>query len=235
MNPIQNQNLPCMNWNEWINFEKYSDEVLILALCGAVFWVTVYFYTIHIILTKKWVEMPFYVACGNIVWEFLWGFIFYDQIDMGKLFVWSYRVWFLLDIFIFISIYRYGYKQIENATLRLHAKKIIVGLTLMWSVILYAFIATGVDAPFGAQSSYILNLGISTLYISLWLRMGSEQSFSKPIALCKMIGTAFYTVFFAVQFPENYFVPAIGSVIFILDLTYSYLLFFRPKLSQQAV
>lgn len=224
-----------MNWNEWINFEKYSDEVLILALCGAVFWVAVYFITIRIIIKEKWVEMPLYVACGNIVWEFLWGFVFYEQIDMGKLFVWSYRVWFLLDIFIFISIYRYGYKQIENAILRQHARKIVPGLTAMWFVILYAFIATGVDVPFGAQSSYILNLGISTLYISLWLRLGATQTFSKGIALCKMIGTAFYTVFFAVEFPQNYFVPAIGLVIFILDMTYTYLLFSRNPLMSPKV
>lgn len=219
-----------MNWNEWINFEKYSDEVLILALCGAVFWVSVYFFTIRIIIKEKWVEMPLYVACGNIVWEFLWGFVFYEQIDMGKLFVWSYRIWFLLDIFIFISIYRYGYKQFENSLLRQHARKLVPGLTVMWFIILYAFIVTGVDAPFGAQSSYILNLGISTLYITLWLRLGAEQTFSKGIALCKMIGTAFYTVFFAVEFPENYFVPAIGLVIFILDMIYTYLLFSRNPL-----
>ncbi|MBI1223317.1 MAG: hypothetical protein GC180_11990 [Bacteroidetes bacterium] len=213
-----------MNLNDWINFDKYSVEVVVLALCGAVFWVSVYLFTIRIIISKKWVEMPVYVACGNIVWEFLWGFVFYEQIDMGKLFIYSYRIWFILDVYIFISIYRYSYKQIENAFLRQHAKKLVIGLTAMWFILLYAFIATGVDAPFGAQSSYILNLGISTLYILMWLRLGNTQSFSRPIAFCKMIGTAFYTVFFAVQFPGNYFVPAIGSVIFILDLTYTFLL-----------
>lgn len=223
-----------MNWNDWINFEKYDTEVLTLAFIGAVFWVAVYFFTIKNIIKHQWVEMPFYVACGNIVWEFLWGFIFYEQIDMGKLFVYSYRAWFFLDVYIFYAIYRYGNKQIENIHLRKHAKKLIVAITAMWLFILYAYIISGFDAPFGAQSAYILNLGISTLYFTLWLRMRDEQPFSKVIALCKMIGTAIYTIFFYIQFPENHFVPAIGLVIFIIDSFYCYLIFSykSPEVSQ---
>ena len=214
-----------MDANSLINFAKYPLPVVIVACCGAVCWVAVYIYTIRAIIKHKWVEMPLFLACGNIAWEFLWGFIFYEQIDMGQLFIWSYRVWFLLDIYIFYAVFKYGYKQLTIPLLRDNAHKIIVGLLLMWAAIIYAFVATGVDAPFGAQSSYILNLGISISYILLWLRLGDQFPFYKQIAIFKMIGTAFYTVYFRMQFPENYFVTTIGSVIFIIDNIYIYLLY----------
>lgn len=208
-----------------INTVDYTPLELILAGVGACFWVTVYVITIINIRKYKYVEMPFFCACGNIVWEFLWGFFFYERINMGELYIWSYRVWFLADIYIFISLWRYGYKQFDLSVLRKHAHAIIVGLTLAFTAIITAFVVSELDNPMGAQTSYLLNFGISTLYILHWLRLRKSQYYSRSIAWAKMLGTLMYSIYFRLAFPDNYAVLALSIVIFLLDNLYLWLLY----------
>ena len=111
-----------------------------------------------------------------------------------------------------------------------HAKAIIIGLTIIWIPIIYAFIYSEFDNHMGSQSSYIMNLGISMLYIGMWLRLRDKEVFAPGVAWFKMIGTAFYSVYFFLAFPENYFLKAICPTIFIIDAIYVYLITtYKPK------
>lgn len=209
----------------WINTVDYTIPELILCATGAVGWVLVYVLIILETRRHKFVEIPLFVACGDIVWEFLWGFVFNDRINMGELFVWSYRAWFLVDTILFIGLWRYGYKQFDIALLRRHAKSIITGLSLAFAAIISAFVVSNLDNPMGAQTAYLLNFGISTLYIANWLRLRNRHPFSKGVAWAKMLGTLVYSIFFRLRFPEYYSILALSMVIFILDCTYLWLLY----------
>lgn len=209
----------------WINTVDYTPLELLLCAAGAIGWVAVYVLIILSVRRHQFVEMPFFVACGDIVWEFLWGFVFNDRINMGVLFVWSYRAWFLVDIAVFVSLWRYGYKQFDLPVLRKHIKPVFVGLTLAYAAIISGFVITDLDNPMGAQTAYLLNFGISTLYIVNWLRLHKQQYFSKKIAWAKMIGTLLYSIFFRLRFPEYYSVLVLSIVIFILDNIYIWLIY----------
>ena len=211
--------------NQLINTTDYSPLVLILAALGAIGWIVAYFITIHNIRKHQFVEMPVFCVCGDIAWEFLWGFVFHDRINMGQLYVWSYRAWFLIDVYIFVSVMRYGYKQIDLPLLRRNAKPIFVGLTLTSAAIVSAFVQTELDNPMGAQTSYLLNFLISSTYIFNWLRLHKTQPFSKWVAWMKMLGTLMYSIFFLIQFPKDYAVTVLSSAVLILDLIYIWMIY----------
>jgi hypothetical protein len=206
--------------NELFNTTDYTILQLATSGLGGVLWVVAYLIIIKDIRKYKFVEMPVFFACANIAWEFLWGFVFDDKINMGSFYVWAYRAWFFADLFIWISVIRYGYKQISLEPLKKYARPIFLVLTTAFFFILYAFISNELDNPMGAQTSYLLNFGISIVYITTWLRIGHEQKYSKAVAWMKMLGTLFYTIFFYERFPGSIYVLTIGPIIFLIDMIY---------------
>jgi hypothetical protein len=211
--------------DQLINTVDYTIPQLVIAGIGALLWVTAYMLTIRNIVKHQFVEMPVFFACGNIVWEFLWGFVFYEQINMGILFVWSFRIWFIIDIFIYWNVFKYGYKQITLEPLRRNAKKIFAGLTVAYISIFATFIHMGLDYPMGAQTAYFLNFGFASAYILIFLRIGHKEHFSKKVAWFKMLGTLMYNVFFVMAFPEQIQIVGICIVIFVVDLVYLYMIY----------
>ncbi|HXU27737.1 MAG TPA: hypothetical protein VN698_10950, partial [Bacteroidia bacterium] len=167
------------------------------------------------------VEMPFFIAAGNIAWEFVWSVFFHP--NTGKLYALSYQGAFLLDVFIFYSILKYGSKQVDIPEIKKYFKWIAIGLLTMWVPLNYFYVAQGFDTAIGANSGYILNLIISLLYPMLLLR-SDPTNFSKIVAWCKFIGTGCITVSMFLIYPTNYFVQIIGATCFVLDLFYSILL-----------
>src|SRR5689334_20075392 len=92
-----------------INYEDYSKIGLLFNGIGCLFWVVSYAVLVKEIVRKKFVEMPAYVACANIGWEFVWSFFYHP--DTGLLFSLSYKAAFFLDCFIYYSLMKYGTKQ----------------------------------------------------------------------------------------------------------------------------
>lgn len=95
------------NINFWINLDVFTPYELIVTSIGWLFWITFYALIIRSIRKDKYVEMPWICILANISWEFIWGFFFYEQINLGELFIWSYRAWFLLDIYILWGMFKY--------------------------------------------------------------------------------------------------------------------------------
>jgi hypothetical protein len=100
-----------------VNLESYTPVELVLFSVGCYLWVIVYFIYIRNIIKLKFIEIPVFAAASNLGWEFIWGFI-PPPTDMGLLLVWAYRGWFLIDIFIFYGVLRYGTKQITTPALQ---------------------------------------------------------------------------------------------------------------------
>jgi hypothetical protein len=216
-----------MNINYWINTENYTTAQLVWNGIGCLFWVITYAALVREIIIRKFVEMPFFIAAGNIAWEFIWSFFYHP--DTGKLYSLSYQGAFVLDVFIFYSVLKYGSKQVNISEIKKHFTWIAVGLLIMWLPLNYFYVAQGFDTPIGANSGYILNIIISLLYPILLLS-NDPTNFSKIVAWCKFIGTGCITVSMFLIYPSNYFVQTLGATCFVLDFFYSILL--TQKLSE---
>lgn len=190
---------------------------------GCYLWVLVYAIYVWEIRRKRFVEMPVFAACGNIGWEFVWGFL--ACTDMGPLLQWCYRIWFFFDLFIFWSVLRYGGQQVMTPAIRKSFRPLAVVTALVWGASFFAMIQANLDTPIGANSAYILNLTISVLYIFLLLQSDASR-FSMPVAWLKMIGTGMNTVFMNIYagYADNYFLRFLAILTTTLDCVYIYLL-----------
>jgi hypothetical protein len=210
-----------MDINYWINTEKYTTAQLAWNGIGCLFWVVTYVALIKEIIKRKFVEMPFFIAIGNVSWEFVWS-LFYHP-DTGRLFSLSYQAAFVLDLFIFYKVIQYGYKQIEIPLIQKYFTWVALSLLIIWVPLNYFFVAEGFDTSIGANSGYILNLIISLLYPLLLLR-GNPLNFSPVVAWFKFLGTGCITVSIFLIYPENHFLHLLGTACFCLDFGYSILL-----------
>jgi len=221
---------PPSNFNYWINLEQFSTYELVVTGIGWIFWISLYILIVVHIRKSKYVEMPWICVLGNISWEFVWGFFFYDTINLGELFIWSYRAWFFLDIFILWGLFKYGRKQLNSPDLKKYFVPICIFFIAFWICLYSSFIASNFDHKWGSQSAYISNIVISILFLELFLRQGKTRRFSKVMAWCKCLGTLAYTiVYFNFDYP-NIFVHVAGFTVLVLDIIYLYLLYTRqPK------
>jgi hypothetical protein len=204
----------------FVNTKDYSPAQLILFGIAAAYWVWVYIAVIRDIFKYKFVGIPVLAVCANIAWEFLWSFKFYT--NMGALFEWGYRAWFILDVFIFYSVFRYGKVQFTDKRLQKFFPLIVVFCFLCWVAGVYA-IKTQYGDPVGATSAYLVNTNMSAIYILLILNFPLEKSLSISTAWHKMLGTALTSVFCFWAFPSQYFMLTLSVITFILDITYIYL------------
>lgn len=200
-----------------VNTTNYSVPQLILFGVAAAYWVWVYIVVIIDIRKYKFIGIPALAVCANIAWEFLWSFRFYT--NMGALFEWGYRSWFVLDVFIFYSLLRYGKIQFSDPRLQKNFPLIIIFSTLCWIAGIYAF-TTQYSDPVGAVSAYLVNTNMSAIYILLILKFPREKSLSISTAWHKMLGTALTSVFCFWAFPDMHFMLTLTVITFILDITY---------------
>jgi len=165
-------------------------------------------------------------VCANISWEFLWSFFFYT--NMGALFEWGYRAWFILDVFIFYSVLRYGKIQFTDPSLKKYFTWIIGFTTASWIAAIYTFTKQYAD-PIGAISAYLVNAHMSALYIILIIKFPKEKTLSVSTAWHKMLGTALTSVFCFWAFPKATFMLTMTVITFVLDITYIILVTYYRK------
>ncbi len=228
----------------WLNTDIYTPLQIALVLISTIGWVGTYIGVIVHARKYKFVEMPFFIACGNLIWEGLYSTIYAQHINLGLLFVWGTRAWFVLDIYIFWLLLKDGDKQIQTPIIRQYYKPILAILLVIWFFIIYAIAETGLDnIPFmvmvqpigrlGGFSAYMLNFGISMLYIIQYLQRYQELEFSKATAWLKWFGTACVTVFFFLADSKNYVLLTLATLVFVLDISYIVLLYRLRRKAQQ--
>lgn len=202
----------------WINVDKYSTIALVFNGVGCLFWLVCYASLLYSIVKKKFVEMPWFIAAGNLAWEFLWSF--YMHPDTGMLYEISYIMAFFIDVFIFIHVIKYGAEQVLNPWIKQNFKKVAVTALLAWTGVIFLFMYQGNDDSIGAYSGYILNIFISVLYPILFFAVSDASKFSATVGWSKWLGTGFITVSMFFIFPENYVVQYLGVLCFIIDAWY---------------
>lgn len=205
-----------------LNLHDYTPLELTVFCTGCFLWIVVYYFTLRAIYRIQFVEIPVVTVWGNIVWEFLWSWVFTP--DMGSLITWGYRIWFFMDCCIVYNTFRYGSKQVGPVPIRRHFRVVSVLGLLAWLPLLYFYIDR-YDAPIshmGAYSGYLLNILISALYITQALRINDWTLFSYPTAWCKGVGTLLISVFCFLHFTDG-FLLSMCIVTAMLDGVYIYL------------
>ncbi|EIE01010.1 membrane protein [Leptospira licerasiae] len=213
-------------------FGRYTLFENICLLLGVAFWA--YMYAVLLIepFKKKFVEMPVFIACGNIIWELLWGFFFKEP--MGAILLWGYRLGFVLDIVIFYQVIRFGKKQISLPMSDKGYKFLLGVLVVSWGLLIFTFYKGGYDLFTGSNSAYILSLIISVMYPILFLKTGDPNMFSYSVSWAKFLGNGFFTIFIFLYFPEQYFVQTLSGLGTIADIYYVWI-FTRQKYSLSKV
>jgi hypothetical protein len=199
--------------------DAYSELELFFYLGGFLLWGVAYGLLVVRIPRQRFVEIPFFAVCGNVTWEFLWGFVWKVEM-LGETLQWFYRLGCVLDLGILAFLFRYGAKQVTLPVLRRHFHWLVVCSLAGWIAFYWTFRGQGYDLPLGSNSAYVVNVVMSILYIGLILRMRDTALFSIDIGLLKGIGTGMVTVFVFLAYPENRFVQTLGVITALLDAGY---------------
>jgi signal transduction histidine kinase len=223
-----------MHLSYWFNTDVYSPLELTLVAVGSFCWVLAYTLLIRNARKRGFMEMPLFIGIGNLAWEGLYGFVFAEAMNFGAAIVWGVRIWFFLDCYMMYLSVKTAREEITTPIIRKHIVLLTGALLLIWLAFLTAMIVSGWDnVPFGAVSAvklggatgYVLNVGISLLFVVQYLRLYQTHPFSHGVAWAKMTGTGVTTIFFALIDPQNLVVLTCGSIAFITDITYITLLY----------
>ena len=203
---------------EWFNTSQYPVPLLILFGVGCFGWVVAYVAIVKSALRNQFLEIPAGAVVANIAWEFVWGFLYPNE--LGRFFSWGYRVWFFFDLGIVYMLFRFGDRQMGLPELKAIFRPACVFGIVAWAVGIYFFVGEGYDTGYGAISGYILNTMMSALYLVIILRHGHLYDFSLVVAWSKMLGTALLTVFNFIVQPHNPYLLLLCLLTLALDLVY---------------
>jgi hypothetical protein len=210
----------------WINTVDYTTTELVLFGLGCALWAVAYGGVIRGILRNKFVEIPAVAVMANIAWEFVWSWVF--QVNIGKLFVYGYRTWFFLDLFINYGLLRYGHKQVQNPVLRRWFTPLYVVGTLAWTVGLYYFVGEGYDTPTGATSAFVLTVIMGFMYIVLFLQQ-DPALFSGVVGWTSFLGNALFAWFVLLVLPGKHFLATLVWVTLLFNAIYVVAFHYRRR------
>lgn len=201
----------------WLNTDIYTVPELILFGIGAFFWLLCYALTIRNIVKYQYVSISAGVIGANIAWEFLWAFVFKQ--DMGMALQIGYIGWFALDVYIVYSTFKYGYKQV-NANIRPHFNWLFGFSIVGWLAVLYTFIKDGYDNPIGANSAYAIQLVISATCLMMLLNNLKEKAISYGAAWSRMLGSLFCGIMCIIHWTNNHWILSMVIVYMVIDVYY---------------
>ncbi len=205
-----------------------STEQFLMLLSG-IAWSIVYVDGIRIGFKDKSYAMPFWALALNIAWEFLHAVLGYREVGL-TLQITINGVWFLLDIGLLYSYFRFGRKYFPDIF-----KPVwfylwgILGLITAF-VVQFMFI-TEFGLLMGAvYSAFLQNLLMSILFIAMLAQRKSGEGQTMLIAVSKWIGTVAPTFLMGVLGIQGVLVPnsmvlVTGIMISVFDLIYILMLF----------
>ncbi|MFT4657428.1 MAG: hypothetical protein ACJAXA_000855 [Candidatus Aldehydirespiratoraceae bacterium] len=209
----------------FLNTELYDTAELVWYFGGWVLWIPVYWVVIAR-LRRGYVEIPAIAATGNIAWEFLWGWVYPQNMGWGLQLI--YMGAFLMDVAILYGVFRFGKYQLENVEARKYWPVIIVTLLVVWTAYYVGFIERGDDLPLGSVTAYTVNLVMSLAY--LWFGLTKPiAELSMIAAIFKGLGTGGVTVFVFLVYRDHSLVVTLAVLVSSLDASYIGLLMWRRR------
>jgi hypothetical protein len=199
----------------------------ILQISSGLFWTLTYLLILRRGYLDKSYGMPMLALCANLSWEFIFAFVYPHP--QPQLYI-NY-LWLLFDVGILIQYLRLGRQDFPA-----HLPRVWFYPTFAASLILSALFILEISREFkeyiGIYAAFAQNLLMSVLFLRLLLTRNSSRGQSLYIALCKMIGTVFPSILFYLYFPHSGLLLLLFWSIFIFDLTYFLLLFFKLRQEQ---
>ena len=209
----------------WFNTANYTPLQIGLFFTGAMLWIVAYIVIIRMALKKKTVIIPAAAVICNFGNE-VGGAIFWVP-DMGNALVLAYWGWMLLDIFIVISLFRYGYKQFTTEFFRKNLRWLIA-LGLAGSIPLSCFFMVQYDLPMGVIDAYIVNVVMSVAFLSL-LFVPDFPEHSVALAWSKFLGTGLISIMFQSKYPDNHFLTVVYLVVAAFDILFLVLMYQKRR------
>jgi hypothetical protein len=209
----------------WFNTADYTTVEIIIFFGAAMFWVWTYLETIRIIRARKTIGIPVIAVCLNFGFEVTTALFFLP--NMGKLVVFGYWAWMLLDCYIVYHTFFYGHKQVQVPYMRKLFKPLFLCGVVFAFILEYFFIQSH-DIPMSPYDAYIINFTMSTCFLYLAFIKGFEGN-SLIIAWTKFLGTGWTSVVFWMKYPENYWLITLYIGTAMMDIFYIYLLYRKKQ------
>ncbi|HEX8991681.1 MAG TPA: hypothetical protein VF784_08375 [Anaerolineales bacterium] len=193
-----------------------------LTLVSGVSWTIVYIDIIRRGLRDRTCGMPFFALAFNIAWEFIYGFLIYQGSPLQR---GVNIVWFLLDIAILYTYFRYGRQEFPRTYERFFIPWSVVTLVVAFAIVYFA----GGEFPGvrgGTYTAFAQNLMMSVLFIGMLARRNSVQGQSMIIAVFKWLGTLAPTVLVWLA-TGSHLLLALGLGCFLYDVLYIVLLYLK--------
>lgn len=194
----------------------------ILIIISGICWSAVYVDSIRTGFNQKTYCMPLFALGLNIAWEGIYACTdLFIRGNIGAQAI-ANTAWFLLDIFIVITWFKFGREEMEGEM----GKKLFIP----WSVLVLAscfilqilFIAEFGDVEGEKYSAYLQNIAMSIAYLYMLNRRKSSKGQTMLIAVCKCIGTLTPTIYGTLE--GNTFILVTGVICCIFDVVYIYCL-----------
>jgi hypothetical protein len=183
---------------------------------------------------------PLWALALNIAWELLQAVLEYRDAGL-VLQVPVSATWFLLDLFILVSWFKFGKNDFPSS----FPESLFLPTTLL--AIFTAFVIQyGFLLEFGLYhgrlyAAFLQNLLMSVLFIGMLMRRNSPKGQSMLTALCKWLGTLCPAILFGMlggtkeTLNPNRFMLAIGLLCSLFDVIYIILLKRAVVLERQSV
>lgn len=226
------------------NFASHP-TAYIAAGIGELLWLYAYYIIIRDGFRLKTYCIPMGAIFGNIAWEFFLGV--YCPLtgdsqggvslctNAGTVEVWIWRLWFLFDCAIVVSLFLYGKRRQVLPDVKKHFYLIVVGgLALGWLGV-HAFFHTARDVN-GDLSAYVLNFIMSLLFLNMAFLRRDSHGLQYSVGWAKMLGTAGISMSFLLHptktieaLPSPDLMIFLIISVFILDALYVWLLHSRRR------
>lgn len=196
---------------------------LILTAISGLCWTVVYIESIRLGFQQKTYAMPFWALALNIAWELLHSVTDF-RLTGASLQVVFNIAWFLLDVLILYTYFRFGKKHFPRSLPAVFFYLwSALGLATAFALQLVFVFEFGVSKG-GAYAAFLQNLLMSILFIAMLVQRGGSEGQNLTIAVAKWLGTLAPTILFgllgAQAFPPNLLVLVTGVFCSVFDLVY---------------
>lgn len=205
--------------------------ILVLIVTSGICWSAVYVDSIRTGLRQKTYCMPLFALGLNIAWEGIYAYTdLFVRHEIGAQAI-ANTIWFLLDIFIVYTFFKYGKDDTSSELGRTWFVPWTVIVLISCVTLQILFLTTFGDIEGEKYSAFLQNIAMSIAYLYMLNRRHSSKGQTMLIAVCKCIGTLTPTIYGALE--GNLFILVTGIICFIFDLLYIYFLYQTKKREQQ--
>lgn len=195
----------------------------ILIIISGICWSIVYADSIRTGFKQKTYCMPLFALGLNIAWEGIYAFTdLFIRKNIGAQAI-ANTAWFLLDIFIVVTWFKYGKKEMDSELKQKYFIPWTVIVLVSCFVLQILFMIEFGDVEGEKYSAFLQNIAMSVAYLYMLHQRQSSKGQTITIAVCKCIGTLTPTIFGTIE--GNFFILVTGIICFVFDILYIYFLY----------